>query len=84
VAVIARRVLRKVLRAFEIAERPAAWVLLVGGVVTFVGVLTGFIFAGDAKWATLLVSADLIVSGFSAVQEAEDDEDPDEVAESEA
>lgn len=55
------------------AEKPAAWCLLIGGVVTFVGVLTGLIVAGEARWATLLVSAELIVGGFTAVQEAEPD-----------
>lgn len=62
---------RRLLRWMQRAERPAAWVLLIGGVWTFLGVLVGFIVVGDAKWATLLVAADLIVSGFSAVQEAE-------------
>lgn len=62
---------RRILRAFEIAERPAAWGLLIGGFVTFVSVVTGLIIVGDAKWATLLVAADLTVSGFGAVQESE-------------
>ena len=35
---------------------------------------SGLVVLGDAKLATLLVAADLIVSGFSAVQESEDDE----------
>lgn len=55
------------------AEKPAAWLLLAGGVWTFVAVLVGFVIVGNAKWATLLVAADLIVSGFSAVQDAEPD-----------
>ena len=53
-------------------ERPAAWGLLIGGLVTFISVITGLIVVGEAKLATLLVAADLIVSGFSAVQESED------------
>lgn len=70
-----RRARRLVLRAFARAERPAAWLLLLGGVVTFVAVVLNLITTGSAKWATLLVAADLIVAGFSAVQEAEDDEE---------
>lgn len=67
------RVLAAVLRAFAVAERPAAWLLLVGATVTFFGVLTGLITAGDFKFGTLLISADLMVSGFGAVQQAEDE-----------
>ena len=64
---------RRVLRVFAIIERPAAWGLLVGGVVTFISVITGLIVVGEAKLATLLVAADLIVGGFSAVQETQDE-----------
>ncbi len=64
---------RRVLRVFAIIERPAAWFLLLGGFVVFVGVLVGFISTGSAKWATLLVAADLIVGGFLAVQDVEDE-----------
>ena len=65
---------RRVLRVFAILERPAAWGLLVGGIITFFSVVFGLIVVGEAKLATLLVAADLIVGGFSAVQEAEDDD----------
>lgn len=65
---------RRVLAAFGAFERPAAWVLLVGGFVVFVGVLFDLIATGNAKWATLLIAADLVVSGFGAVQEAHDDD----------
>ena len=65
---------KRVLHIFAIIERPAAWGLLVGGVVTFFSVIFGLIVVGDAKLATLLVAADLIVGGFSAVQETEDGE----------
>jgi hypothetical protein len=74
---VIRRLRRRVLRAFAVAEKPAAWVLLIGGVVTFVSVVTGLILVGDAKLATILVAAGLIVDGFQAVQESEDDDDPD-------
>ena len=56
------------------SQRPAAWGLLIGGLVTFISVITGLVVLGDDKLATLLVAADLIVSGFSAVQESEDDD----------
>jgi len=70
-----RQARRFVLRVFARVERPAAWLLLAGGTATFVAVLFDLIATGGAKWATLLIAADLIVSGFSAVQEAEGDED---------
>lgn len=69
-----RALRRRVLRAFAVIERPCAWVLLIGGIVTFISVVTGLIVVGEAKLATLLVAADLIVGGFSAVQETENDE----------
>ena len=70
-----RQLRRRVLRVFAVVERPAAWCLLIGGVCTFVSVVTGLIVVGDAKLATLLVAADLIVGGFGAVQETEDDDE---------
>lgn len=73
---ITRRIRRSVLRWFAIAERPAAWGLLAGGIVTFIGVITDLIATGNAKWATLLIAADLVVSGFGAVQASDDEEPP--------
>jgi len=46
-----RRLRRRVLAVFAFAERPAAWGLLLGGAVTFVGVIVGFISTGDAGLA---------------------------------
>jgi hypothetical protein len=66
-----RELRRRVLRLFAVLERPAAWGLLVGGIATFISVVFGLIVVGEAKLATLLVAADLIVGGFGAVQEAE-------------
>ena len=68
-----RELRQRVLRVFAILERPAAWGLLIGGFVTFFSVVFGLIVVGEAKLATLLVAADLIVGGFSAVQETEDE-----------
>jgi hypothetical protein len=68
-----RELRRRVLRMFAVIERPAAWGLLIGGLITFISVITGLIIVGDAKLATLLVAADLIVGGFSAVQESQDE-----------
>lgn len=70
-----RELRRRLLRLFGVLERPAAWGLLAGGLITFISVITGLIVVGEAKLATLLVAADLVVSGFSAVQEGEDDGD---------
>lgn len=62
------------LRALDRVEPWAAWGLVVGAVVVFVGVLVDVIRTGDAKWATLLVAADLIVSGYGELQDAVDDD----------
>lgn len=61
-------------RVVQRVRRPAAWLLLIGAAVTFVGVLVGLIVVGEAKWATLLVAADLLVSGAGAAFDAEDKE----------
>lgn len=64
---------RAVLHAFGKAQRPAAWILLAGGAITFLVVLFDLVATGTAKWATLLIAADLTVSGFTATQETEND-----------
>lgn len=69
-----RRAERWLLVGFGRFERPAAWILCGGAVVTFVSVGVGLIVVGEAKLATLLVSADLAVSGLSALRDAYDDE----------
>lgn len=48
---------------------------MVGGACTFVAVAVDLVKTGDAKWATLLIAADLVVSGFSAVQDVENEID---------
>ena len=65
---------RRLLSFFAFIERPAAWGLLAGAIITFVGVLVGWITVGDFKWPTLLIAADLTVSGFTAVQESQEDD----------
>jgi hypothetical protein len=67
-----RRIQKAVLHAFAIAEGPSAWMLLGGAIFTFVGVLVGWITVGEFRWPTLLIAADLMVSGFGAVQVSED------------
>lgn len=62
---------------FGAVQRPAAWCLLIGGVVTFFAVLSNLIATGTAKWAMRLVAADLIVSGLGNVQTAENEADDD-------
>lgn len=68
---------RRVLRIFAAIEQPAAWCLLAGGIFTFAGVALDWITTGNAKAATLLIAADLIVGGFSAVQGAHTDDELD-------
>jgi hypothetical protein len=74
---VIHRVAEWLLPIFGAVQRPAAWLLLIGGAVTFVAVLTNLIATGTAKWATLLVAADLIVSGLGNVQTAEREADDD-------
>lgn len=63
------------LSIFAAAERPAAWLMLIGATVVFIGVIIGLVTVGSFKWPTLLIAADLITSGFGAVQQAEEPED---------
>jgi len=67
---VKRRLVRWVARG----EAPAAWALLVGAAVTLVAVVLDLVATGTAKWATLLVAADLLVSSASALREAYSDE----------
>lgn len=69
-----------VLRGFGAVQRPAAWCLLIGGAVTFVAVLFNLVVTGIAKPATLLIAADLVVSGFGAVSESENELDSEGAA----
>lgn len=70
---VARRAQRRVLRFFGVIEPYAAWAMLIASIFVFFGVLVGLITVGEFRWPTLLLSGDLMVSGFSAVQQSEDD-----------
>lgn len=67
---ISRRIAKFIAKPVQRWELPAALFLLAGAVVTFVGVLVHLIDVGEFRIATLLISADLVVSGASALQEA--------------
>jgi hypothetical protein len=62
---------RVVLAFFIRIERPAAWLLLAGALITLVGVLVGVIVVGEFKWPAVLLAASLVVDGLGAVQESE-------------
>lgn len=70
-----RRLQARLLPLFGRLQRPAAWVLLVGAVVTLAVVVLDLIALGNARLGTLLVAAGLVVDGFQAVQEAENEAD---------
>lgn len=69
-----RRWRRAFLHGAGRAERPAAWVLLFGALATLLGTIAGVIAHGEVRWATLLVAADLLVSGWADLKDAYDDE----------
>lgn len=69
---------RRVIRLAARYEGRIAWALLLTSLAIFVGVVTDLIATGAAKWATLLVAADLFVTSASALQEAYADELGDE------
>lgn len=58
---------------FGDAQRAIAWVILVGGVLTFIAVLFDVVATGDAKLATILGAILIINDGFQAVQEVENE-----------
>jgi hypothetical protein len=68
-------VTKRIYSALNTVAPWAAWSLTIGGLFTFIGVIIGWVTVGDAKPATLLVSADLFVSGISAVQVDADTDD---------
>ena len=68
---------RRVLALLDRIQPWAAWTLLVGAAVVLVGVVLNVITTRDAKWATILVAADLLVSGYGEVQKSADEEEED-------
>ena len=75
---ITRRVARWIAKKVQKWELLASLVLLAGAVCTFVGVLVHLIDVGQFRLATLLIAADLMVSGVSALQEATEEDDPED------
>lgn len=64
---------KRIYRWLDRIHPVAAWALVAAALATFVGVAANIITTGDAKWATLLVSADLFVSGYGELRaEAKD------------
>lgn len=63
---------RGVLRVLDRIEPWAAWGLLAGALCVFVGVVFDWLHTGNAKPATLLIAADLLVSGYGEVQDSAD------------
>lgn len=68
------RIERFTLRVFRRLERPIAWTMFVGAVVTFFGVITGLIYTGEFRLLTLVASASLAYDGYNALREAYDSE----------
>lgn len=64
-----RRLRQGALRVLDRAAPVAAWGLVLGALVTFVGVLVGFIAMGEFRLPTLLLSADLVVGGYSQLRD---------------
>lgn len=54
----------------------AGWGITVASFFIFFGVLLNILTTGDAKWATLLVSADMFLTGVSALQQDAEAGDP--------
>lgn len=60
---------RRALALLDRVAAPAAWALVIGSAVTFLGVLLGLIAMGEFRLPTLLLSADLAVSGYSQLRD---------------
>lgn len=63
---------RRVLAALDRVAGPAAWALVIGAVVTFLGVLTGIIATGEFKLGTLLISASLAIEGYGQLRDEQE------------
>lgn len=68
-----RRLRRRILRLLDRVAPAAAWGLVIGAAVTFLGVLTGIIATGEFRLGTLLISADLAVSGYGQLRDEQRD-----------
>lgn len=64
-----------ILNVFAKIQRPLAWIMLVGGIITFVGIITNVIATGDTKPAALLAATILMYDGISAAAEVENELD---------
>ena len=73
--VVLRRIELAALRGFARFERPVAWVMFAGAVVTFIGVFTGLIATGQFRLLTMVAAADLGYTGYSALRDAYDSEE---------
>lgn len=70
-----RKIEQSALRGFARFERPVAWLLFAGAIVTFVGVLSGLIAVGEFRLLTMVAAADLGFTGYSALRDAYDSEE---------
>lgn len=64
---------RRVLALLDRVAPAAAWGLLVGATVTFVGVLVGLVVVGEFRLGTLLISASLMLEGWSNLRDEQRD-----------
>lgn len=60
---------RRILALLDRVAPVAAWCLVVGALVTFLGVLVGLIAVGEFRLMTLLLSADLVIGGYSQLRD---------------
>lgn len=72
---------RWLLRRFGKAQRPIAWTILIGGLVTFFAVLFDIVVTGEAKVGTLLAAILVINDGFQSAQAVENELDTEGAAE---
>lgn len=63
---------RRVLAMLDRVAGPAAWCLVIGALVTFLGVLTGLIATGEFRLGYLLISAGLVIDGYSTLRDEQE------------
>lgn len=66
---------QRVLAALDRVAPAAAWGLLIGATVTFVGVVSGLIVVGEFRLGTLLIAASLMLEGWSNLRDEQQDGD---------
>lgn len=68
-----KRIRRRLLRWFAYIEEPFAWIVMFAGLAAIIAVVIGLVARGEAQFGALLGAVIVFITGFTAVQNTDDD-----------